>query len=339
MRRVEIIGGGIAGLALGTGLQRAGAPATVIESGDYPRHRPCGEFIHGLDPGAVARLGLTPVIADAPLREHVAWHAPHTPARRWQLPHPAVVVSRGELDARLADAFVAAGGELVVGTAAPRREIHPGRVFATGRRPDATSPWIGLKLHVEHLPLSADLEFHIGRRGYVGLCALDGDRVNVCGLFRRDPRVPSRSMPGLLAHLRAAELSDLAERLQRTHVLPESFCAVAGLRFGRQPAPPGVPLIGDAYAVVPPYTGHGMAMAFASAAAALDPLLGWARGQRSWTETIATIRHVHARSFSRRLRHAAALHPFLLTPCASRLAGWLQHGGLLPLPKLGTLFG
>ena len=36
---VEIIGGGLAGLALGLALQRRGVPVMVFEAHDYPRHR------------------------------------------------------------------------------------------------------------------------------------------------------------------------------------------------------------------------------------------------------------------------------------------------------------
>src|SRR5580693_8216081 len=44
---ITIVGGGLAGLALGIGLRQRDVPATIWEAGHYPRHRVCGEFISG----------------------------------------------------------------------------------------------------------------------------------------------------------------------------------------------------------------------------------------------------------------------------------------------------
>ena len=42
---IAIIGGGIAGLSLSIDLQRRGYDVAVIEKGNYPRHKVCGEYI------------------------------------------------------------------------------------------------------------------------------------------------------------------------------------------------------------------------------------------------------------------------------------------------------
>jgi len=57
-QRVQIIGGGLAGLTLGIGLRQHDVPVTIIEAGHYPRHRVCGEFISGAGLQSLARLGL-----------------------------------------------------------------------------------------------------------------------------------------------------------------------------------------------------------------------------------------------------------------------------------------
>src|SRR5579863_2989570 len=55
---VTIIGGGLSGLTLGIGLRQRDVPVTIHESGDYPRHRVCGEFISGRGQLVLDRLGL-----------------------------------------------------------------------------------------------------------------------------------------------------------------------------------------------------------------------------------------------------------------------------------------
>jgi flavin-dependent dehydrogenase len=42
---IAIIGGGIAGLSLSIDLKKRGYNIVVIEKGDYPRHKVCGEYI------------------------------------------------------------------------------------------------------------------------------------------------------------------------------------------------------------------------------------------------------------------------------------------------------
>ena len=113
---IEIVGGGLAGLTLGLALRRQGIGVRVIEAGTYPRHRVCGEFITGLDDETIEQLGLAPLFADAPRHRAAVWFIDGAMARTETFPRPAIGISRYALDARLADAFVAHGGELCVGT-------------------------------------------------------------------------------------------------------------------------------------------------------------------------------------------------------------------------------
>ena len=50
-----------------------------------------------------------------------------------------------------------------------------------------------------------------------------------------------------------------------------SVSSVAGLHFQTPEWTPGSLAIGDAYALIPPFTGHGMAMAFQSAVTVVEP--------------------------------------------------------------------
>ena len=332
-RQVEIVGGGLAGLALGIGLRAHDVPVTLHERGTYPRHRVCGEFIRGLRAATVDCLQLSQHLAGA--REHhaVTWFAGNEPLRRQTLPEPALAVSRYDLDARLADAFVEAGGELVTRSRA-RTEPHPGRVLAIGRTTDARSPWIGLKLHVHGLPLDRGLEMHLGENAYVGLCALDDDLVNICGLFRQRSIDSPRRETVLPAYLRACSLGQLADRLDAALPDPESACAVAGLAFSAQGTARHAPAIGDAWAMIPPFTGNGMAMAFEGAAAALEPLVAWSRHRATWAETQVRIDAALRHEFRLRLRVADFCHPFLLQPARQRWLAAADSAGLLPVRAL-----
>jgi flavin-dependent dehydrogenase len=332
LRSLEIVGGGLAGLSLGLALRRAGVSVTVVEAGVYPRHRVCGEFIAGLDDRTIARLGLTTILADALRHHEVAWYFGGQVTRIQQLPSPALGISRFVLDARLAEAFVAAGGKLRSHTRVTSTDAVEGRVFATGRR-RAESPWIGLKFHATGLKLTRELELHLGEQAYVGLARIESDRVNVCGLFHRRP-LAAKGSELLLAYLRAANLDALAERLSAARPDEASCCAVAAVDFDRTFSGGDGVRLGDAGAMIPPFTGNGMAMAFQSAEAALDPLLEYARGATNWAQTCQAIRAALSPRFRTRLFSAHALHSFLLQPRRQRVLHALSRAKLLPLRPL-----
>lgn len=329
MQPVEIIGGGLAGLSLGLALRREGVPVTVHEAGSYPRHRVCGEFITGLSAATISRLQLGPVLAGALPHREVAWFIAGRPPRLQHLPAPALGLSRHTLDARLAAAFTAAGGDLRQQSRVTDANPRPGRIFANGRR-QGRSPWIGLKIHALGLPLERDLELHLGDQAYVGLTRVEDGRVNICGLFRRR----QLSAPGaelIVRYLEAAGLPRLAARLRTARFDGASFCAVAALCFdARVPDSPRVQL-GDACAMIPPFTGNGMAMAFQGAETALAPLLDYAHGRRDWPDTGRLIRTRLRNRYLLRLASARLLHPYLLQNPRQRILGTLARARLLPL--------
>jgi flavin-dependent dehydrogenase len=331
-RPIEIVGGGLAGLSLGTALARAGVPVSVHEALAYPRHRVCGEFIRGLDAATVETLQLGTILEDAGRADRAAWFDRERALREHAVRPAALTLSRYELDARLAGAFVRAGGTLHTNArvaAAPAA----GRVLACGRSVARNSDWLGLKLQAHGFAIRTSLEMHLGERAYVGVCALPDGRVNLCGLFRRRPPLVASRDRILSAYLRAVGLEQLAARLDRATIDQASCCAVAGLPLQPRVARDGV-RVGDALAMMPPFTGNGMALAFQSAALALPPLLAWARRETSWRETERAIRVRQRRRFGVRLRLAGLLHPRLTSSRPQRWLVAVTRAGVVPLGLL-----
>lgn len=334
---IEIVGGGLAGLSLGLILRQAGVPTTIYEAGEYPRHRVCGEFISGLDLTLLSRFPLHSTFARARLHRHMTWFHRDRPLGQRLLPTSVHAISRHTLDASLAAAFVAAGGNLVTRSRVDLAERRAGRIFATGRHPRTNSPWLGLKCHVRAFPVADGLEFHLGDGAYVGLCPVEDGWINVCGLFRRRSIDAVRRETALVAYLHACGLDTLARRLGVGEPRPDSTCAVAGFDFESSPHEENDVQLGDAWTVIPPFTGDGMAMAFTSAALAAEPLISWAHNRTSWTATRAQIRQRLRRRFRPRLAWARLLHPFLLNPAGqySLAAGFRSR--LVPIGLLYRL--
>jgi len=305
MKSITIIGGGLAGLSLGILLREQKVPVTICEAGHYPRHRVCGEFISGAGHEIVASLGIPTRLA------RTAAFVAGDKSFQFDLPEPALCVSRHDLDKALADAFSSAGGKLLCGT----RVQFSGEaiVHATGRRLHAVEGgwrWFGLKSHATGVDLNADLEMHLVPNGYVGLCRLPGGRINACGLFRK--------RQGCTERITLADA--LGSRFTHARWIEDSAVAVSGLCFCA-PRSNGECQIGDAHAMIAPLTGNGMSMAFESARAALNPLIAYATGKGSWENAVAQVDAV-LQKFRVRLSwgkwlQRAAFHPWLLPLCST----------------------
>jgi flavin-dependent dehydrogenase len=334
---VRIVGGGLAGLALGIALVRAGVPATIYEAGEYPRHRVCGEFLAGLDERALVRLGVDRAFAGAGLHDYVTWFLAERVIAEQPLPAPVRALSRFALDARLAETFVGGGGRLLTRARQALPRDDPGWVDAGGRIPAGSSRWLGLKLHVRDLASSPGLEVHLGDQAYVGVSRVEDGWTNVCGLFRRRAGLRVEREGALTTYLQASGLGKLAERVTGARPRPGSTCAVAGFGFARGATSVSGLHLGDAGGMIPPFTGNGMAIAFTGAALALDPLVDWSHGGCTWEAATGRIRETVRKTLTCRLRGAALLHPFLLRPPLQQVLGAVARTGLLPTELLYRL--
>lgn len=335
MKMVNIIGGGLAGLSLGLGLRRAGVPVVVHEAGQYPRQRVCGEFIAGLSEKTVTRLGIGSFLDQSVAYHELSWFDARGLLRRQRLPEPAWCISRHVLDAHLAEKFIEAGGELRLRTRVDPAVAGEGWVNAAGRR-RSSEAWMGLKLHVRGLVLDRELELHLGRAAYVGLCRLSDGEVNIAGLFPKLGVSEGNRLATLLAHLRACGLDALAQRLETAEFCPGSDAAVAGLGFKREFAP-GKICLGDASGMLPPLFGNGMAAAFQMAEEAIEPLTAWSHGKASWMQAADAVEQRLRRRFRTRFTLGPFLQSWVLVPWKQTGLRLLARGHCLPLGGLYRL--
>ncbi|HEU6448945.1 MAG TPA: FAD-dependent monooxygenase [Verrucomicrobiae bacterium] len=307
---IQIVGGGLAGLTLGIALRKKEIPVTVFESGNYPRHRVCGEFINGKGIEVLDLLGLKKKIFSAgaiPARSATFFLGKkQSPVRAF--PVPAICLSRFVMDELLADEFQHLGGGLHVNFRW-QRDFGEGVVRASGRRidPFKTGPrWLGLKVHAKNVSPSADLEMHFLKNGYLGICRLSNGSVDVCGLFRRNGK---NNLPrDILDVFRGNAGTALRERMAGAEFDKNSFCSIAGFSLiPRRACVRKEICIGDALTMIPPVTGNGMSLAFESAQLAVGPLVAFSRGEISWMSAQQQIARRCDNAFSARLRWASRL--------------------------------
>ncbi|MEM7384779.1 MAG: hypothetical protein AAF514_07515 [Verrucomicrobiota bacterium] len=333
MNRIHIAGGGIAGLALGCALRHRDLPVTLHEAGTYPRHRVCGEFMNGVTLNLLAELGLERLAEKClPLRKCV-WFHDNQPVLHHQLPSPALGLSRFDLDQYLADLFQSRGGELNTGNRVPPDSMKEGWVQATGRHRQPSSPWLGIKIHARNFQTDADLEMHLGRKGYVGVSRLPEKAANVCGLFQVD------HLPGgadkqerFLELIERSGLNLLARGLRESSLDSISLTGINAFQTGRQKsAHPSALSLGDAATIIPPFTGNGMTMALEGAALAARSLEPFSRKEQRWAEAKAWFDRERQRRFQSRLRWASAIHPCFFHPWGRQALSFAARNGFLPI--------
>jgi 2-polyprenyl-6-methoxyphenol hydroxylase-like FAD-dependent oxidoreductase len=320
-KSITIVGGGLAGLALGIGLRQHGVRVTIWEAGHYPRHRVCGEFISGNGQDVLERLGLTArCLAAGAVYARTAMFVSgsrRSPVR--ELGRPALCLSRHVLDGLLAKSFQEFGGELRLDSRWISAHEEAGVVRASGRRaaPGERLPrWFGLKAHVprrQAVILEADLEMHLAPDGYIGVNRINDGEVNVCGLFRT--RAGGSQPESKQDRLRGANGTLLRERLEAAEFDPHSFCSVAGLDLEpRRPAAAPECSIGDSLTMTPPVTGNGMSMAFESAEMAIGPLTAYSAGRLDWPLARQQIARQCEAAFAQRLAWARRLQWLMISP-------------------------
>jgi flavin-dependent dehydrogenase len=325
---VSIGGGGLAGLSLGIALRQTRTPVILHEAGIYPRHRVCGEFISGVSPATLETLGIADLVQDAKRHGSSAWYFRDRKVYSTRLPS-ALGISRLTLDERLAVRFRELDGILKVSSRL-KEKSGAGIVWCVGRKP-MRGRWIGLKCHVAGLDLSADLEMHLAANGYIGLASIGDGKVNVCGLFRLEPKLGGKGIRTLERYLHAGRLEGIASRIFSADVDEGSFLGVAGFCLGRPPTDSdSILTLGDAWGMIPPFTGNGMSMAFESAAIALEPLRNWQCGRETWEQALSRIQQTLAQRFARRMFWARMMHPFLTTATGQAFFTMVSRAGLLP---------
>ena len=333
MRSIQIVGGGLAGLSLGIALRRRQVPVTLYEAGSFPRHKVCGEFIAGIRMVTLSHLGIAEHFQDACRNESIVWYIGD---RKWHqdtLGSPALGISRYTLDLRLAQSFQELGGCLQTGVRIQSLDREEGVIWANGRRV-APTQWIGLKVHASNFYLDGDLEMHLGEYGYAGATAIEGGRVNVCGLFQRRTEVRADKEAVLMAYLEACSMKGLMRKLSRAEIVAQSASAVTAIDFKAVHLSRKRLSLGDQFAVIPPFTGNGMSMAFEAAVLALDPLTIFAKGGQDWRTTVNTINGAIKKQFALRLKIARCLHPCFYHPLLQFVMPTLKRARIFPFQKL-----
>lgn len=348
---VIVVGGGPAGSAAAARVAEAGARVVLVERTSGPHDKVCGEFLSDSARRLLDTLGLATRASRHFVRLHHRGRAAEAP-----LPFAAAAVSRRHLDEELLATAAARGAEIRRGTAVRQVADDPPRVLLSSkeliegdavflaagkhdlhshrRRGGIQTGLLGLKMRLAGDPAPEELELIdllLFEGGYAGLHSLADGGVTLSLLVRPEVHARlGRSWPALLNQLTAGA-PRWRWRLRRLRPAWLHPMAVYDQPYGfvASPTDDHIFHVGDQMAVVPSFTGEGMAMALASARLAVDHLVsgGPAAACAFHAEAAAAFAGVRpaavaARALERPTLQAAAIRtvqtlPRLLTTVAS----------------------
>jgi flavin-dependent dehydrogenase len=299
-----VVGGGPAGSMLAMRLADAGRQVTLLEKEPTTHHKVCGEFLSRETVEYLQQAGLRPSeLGAAPIR--CIRFSTGQRAVYAKLPFQAFALSRYVLDGVMLERAEERGCEVrrgvFVDTVEPlnrewRVQLRDGRsiraqnVFlANGKhelrgwdRSGATqSDLVGFKMHwqLNHIQTKAIrgmMELFLFPGGYGGLSLVETEVANLCMVVHRE----ELRRVGAWGELLAAILSEnphLLQRMQGAEALWERPLAISPIPYGyliRKPC--GIWCLGDQAAVVPSFTGDGLAIALHSGALAAQMYLAGA---------------------------------------------------------------
>ncbi len=338
---VLVIGGGVAGAAAAAHLAQAGRRVVLIERKAAAHDKVCGEFISGEAALDLRDLGLDlPALGAVPI-ETVRLCAGRKVIGA-PLPFPALSLSRRVLDAALIDLATRRGAEVRRGRTVralrgqgdaflteldDASAITAKTVFlATGkhdlkgwkRPPGTQGDLIGFKLHSRLAPdeaaaLGRSVELHLFPGGYAGLEPVEGGLANLCLVVRRGHLAAlGQRWDALLAALRGA-CPVLAQRLAGAQCMHARPLAVASIPYGLvQTRSTGPWLLGDQAAVIPSFSGDGIAIALHSARLAARLCVAGA--------TAEAYQKRLAQDVARQVHYATLLSQLLVRPAGQTIA-------------------
>ncbi len=300
---IAIAGAGPAGAAAAILLARAGRAVTLVEREPAPAHKVCGEFISreavadledlGLDLPALGacRIARMRLVRGARVVESA-------------LPFVAASLTRRTLDAALQARAVACGATLLRGRTvrtlrADALDLDGGEtlgaaavLLATGkhdlrafRRPAPAGPrLVAFKTYWRLSPAqSAALANHVevllfpdgGGGTYGGLQPVEGGAANLCLLVSQARLDAAAGRWDAVLDALRADCPHLRARLDGATPLLDRPLSIAGVPYGFVHRGPtgGLFRLGDQCAVIPSFSGDGMAIALHSARLAARVLL------------------------------------------------------------------
>jgi flavin-dependent dehydrogenase len=353
-----VIGAGVAGSSMAYSLAKQGWLVALIDKDTFPRHKACGEFLSPESLGTLKALELDRVVGSLQPAAitSLRLHTERGVSLEIPLPGSAMGLSRHVLDDRLQLSAIHKGVSVYTGSAVSevsetlngyiietsskdgRTQLYSRTVIAAwGRRPlhrfqaprqkSNNRTYVGIKSHFTRSDSEPAVDLYFFQGGYIGISPIEGERLNVAAIISSSD---FQKLEGPVAIQRilesaAGRIPLLQRRLEQVIIVPGTQAAAFPVKIRpQQNAWNGIPCIGDAVAVIPPFCGDGMAMALRSVELCVPMANSYLRGDYTYSEWRNAYTEQIKQQFSGALRWGSLLERLLTN---SMLSSWLLRLG------------
>ena len=342
-----VVGAGPAGSAAATVLAGLGRRVLVLEKDVFPRHKVCGEFLSADALPSLERLGARASVERATEERmtHGTIHLSRGAAVSFELPEPALGISRFRFDDLLARRARDAGASLTFGARVLAAEPGPegfrvrfvheqsergiearvvigawGRWDALDRALDRgflgrRSRYFGWSRDFLPEPgrLEGEVHLYLFSGGYCGLSRVEGGAVNLAGVVSE--RAWKRAGGGWATVVERArrENAALDSELSAMTPGPVGYLGTGPVFFTAKPATEsGILMAGDAAGVIDPFSGEGQASALAGGILAAEAAERHLSGELSREGCARAYEEAWRRRFARRFAWSALFRRLML---------------------------
>jgi len=289
---VAIIGGGLAGLALGIQCAKAGYETILFEKEKYPFHKVCGEYISFESWNFLEDLGVPLSQMNLPAIRRLLVTAPNGKELQQDLPLGGFGISRYKLDALLAEIAKRNGveiieeakvrdisfdkkifniqysmfnvqGKVAAGTFGKRSnlDIKWKRKFVL-QKPNKLNNYIGIKYHVKTNWPDDLIALHNFKNGYCGISQIEDGKYCLCYLTTAKNLEQSGNYIPIMEKEILYQNPHLQKIFNEAEILYGSPVTISQISFAKKSqVQDHVLMIGDAAGMITPLCGNGMSMA------------------------------------------------------------------------------
>jgi len=289
---IAIVGGGLAGLALGIQSAKAGYSTILFEKEKYPFHKVCGEYISVESWNFLEDLGVPMSQMNLPIIRQLLVTAPNGKKVEHGLPLGGVGISRYKLDALMAEIARRAGVHVVEG-ARVDNIVFENEVFNVqsagfnanskiaagtfGKRSNLDIKWkrnfvlqkqnklnnyIAVKYHIQTNWPHDLIALHNFRNGYCGISQIEDGNFCLCYLTTAKNLAQSGNSIHQMEKNILCDNPHLRKIFGECRILYETPVTISQISFSKKnQVEHHALMIGDAAGMITPLCGNGMSMA------------------------------------------------------------------------------
>jgi flavin-dependent dehydrogenase len=288
-----IIGGGLAGLSLSIDLGKKGYSVIVIEKGNYPRHKVCGEYISMESHGYLQKICPDIGMYNLPYINNFKLSSTGKSEFTIRLPLGGFGISRYLLEDLLFKEAQKNGVVFMLDCKAfnmsydifeveytiktNREDVYSNLVFnSTGRKSNFRSKftesstnstnYVGVKYHIKLQRDAGFVELHNFPGGYCGLSGIEDNKTCLCYMVNSKKLNSVNNSISELERVYLFQNNHLKKLFKAAEFLYDEPLTISGINFNiKEPVVDNYFYLGDSAGSISPVTGNGMSIALRSA--------------------------------------------------------------------------